>query len=102
MSKTREARREFWRQLISRSGGGVVSLRALCQEHGSREYTLLQWRNVWPAASGKVGAGRHGRCDAGSRSNCGSDLDLGQQLLIQLAVNAASPRLFRNLLREGR
>jgi hypothetical protein len=40
MSKTREGRPEFWRQLIAKQQQSGVSVRALCQEHGTSEYSF--------------------------------------------------------------
>jgi hypothetical protein len=44
MSKTREERRELWRQLIAQQQQSGVSVRAFCQQRRTSEYSCYQWR----------------------------------------------------------
>ena len=44
MSKRREARPEFWRQLAFKQQQSGVSVHALCREHGVSEHSFYQWR----------------------------------------------------------
>ena len=44
MSKTREERRELWRQLIVQQQQSGVSVRAFCQQRRTSEYSFYQWR----------------------------------------------------------
>jgi hypothetical protein len=44
MSKTREARRAFWQQLIARQQQTGLSVRAFCQQYQTSEYSFYQWR----------------------------------------------------------
>jgi hypothetical protein len=44
MSKTREERRELWRQLIAQQQQSGVSVRAFCQQRRTSEYSFYQWR----------------------------------------------------------
>ena len=44
MSKTQEARREVWRELIAKQQQSGLSVRAFCQRHGTSEYSFYHWR----------------------------------------------------------
>jgi hypothetical protein len=44
ISKTREARREFWRKLIARQQQSGLSVRDFSQQHRIGEQSVYQWR----------------------------------------------------------
>jgi transposase-like protein len=44
MSKTQEARRDVWRELIAKQQQSGLSVRAFCQRHGTSEYSFYHWR----------------------------------------------------------
>ena len=47
MPKSREARREFWRELVAKQQQTGVPVRVLCQQQGVSEYSFYQWRKRW-------------------------------------------------------
>jgi hypothetical protein len=44
MSKTQEARREVWRELIAKQQQSGLSVRAFCPRHGTSEHGFYHWR----------------------------------------------------------
>lgn len=44
MSKTRESRREFWRQFMAQQEQSGMSVRAFCRQRGTSEHSFYQWR----------------------------------------------------------
>jgi hypothetical protein len=44
MSKTQEARLDFWRQLIAKQQQSGISVRVFCQQHRTSEYSFYHWR----------------------------------------------------------
>lgn len=103
MSKTREARREFWRDLIAKQQQSGVSVRAVCQEHGTSEYSFYQWRKrlaqQLPVKFALI------ETDPKKRENPEAVeviLRSGEQLRIRSGVDPATLRLVLNVLREPR
>ena len=103
MSKTREARREFWRELVAKQQQSGVSVRALCQEHGTSEYSFYQWRKrlaqQLPVKFALVETDGVARVRAATVEVI---LTSGERLLIPPAVDAATLRLVLSTLREAR
>ena len=103
MSKTREARREFWRQLIAKQQQSGVSVRALCQEHGTSEHSFYQWRkrlaHQLPVKFALVETGQATRVQAEAVEVI---LISGERLRITAGVDAATLRLVLSILREPR
>jgi transposase-like protein len=103
MSKIREERREFWRQLIVKQQQSGVAVRALCREHGASEHSFYQWRKrlarQLPVKFALV------ETDPGARVHTGTVeviLPSGERLRITPGADAATLRLVLNLLREPR
>jgi transposase-like protein len=44
MSKARESRQEFWRQLVAEQQQSGMSVRAICRQRGASEHSFYQWR----------------------------------------------------------
>ena len=44
MSKTKESRREFWRQFVAQQQHSGMSVRAFCRQRGTSEHSFYQWR----------------------------------------------------------
>lgn len=102
MSKTREVRREFWRQLIAKQPQSGVSVRALCQQHGVSEYSFYQWRKrlaqQLPMKFALV------ETDRGVRVANAIEVILtsGERVRIMPGVDIGTLRLVINILREAR
>ncbi len=103
MSKSREARREFWRQLIAKQQKSRVSVRAMCQEHGISEHSFYQWRKrlaqQFPVKFALVETGHGARVHAEAVEVI---LTSGERIRITSGVDAATLRLALNILREPR
>jgi hypothetical protein len=103
MSKTREARREFWRQLIARQQQSGVSVRAFCQEHRASEYSFYQWRKrlaqQLPMKFALVEAGPSAHVQAEAVEVI---LASGDRLRIRPGVDVGTLRLVLGVLREPR
>ena len=103
MSKTREARHEFWRQLIAKQRRSGVSVRALCREHGASEHSFYQWRKRLaarlPVKFALVETNRAARVQAEAMELI---LTSGERLRIAPGVDAATLRLVLSILREPR
>src|SRR5262249_20744928 len=101
MSKSREARREFWRELIAKQQQSGVTVRTVCQQHGVSEYSFYQWRKrlaqQLPMKFALVETGRGTEAIAVE-----VDLSSGERLRIWPGVNAATLRLVVSVLREPR
>jgi len=103
MLKTREGRREFWRQLIAQQEQSGLPVRAFCQQRGSSEHSFYQWRRRLTAQLPVKFAlvDTHGT----AHSNV-STLELilvsGERLRIAPGFDAASMRAVLDVLRESR
>lgn len=101
MPKTRETRREFWRQLIAEQEQSGVSVRALCQQQGASEHSFYQWRKrlaqQQPEKFALVETGHRTRVDAEALEVI---LASGERLRISAGVDAATLRLVLDLLRQ--
>jgi transposase-like protein len=103
MSKTREGRREFWRELIAQQEQSGVSVRAFCQQRRTSEHSFYQWRKrlaqQLPVKFALVEAGR------GASAN-GEAVEVilasGERLRITPGIDAATLRLVLSVLREPR
>src|ERR1700741_738784 len=102
MSKTREARREYWRQLIAEQQQSGVSVRRFCQQRRTSEHSFYQWRkrlSQLPVRFALVETG-HG---AGIHAEAVEViLTSGERLRITPGVDAATLRLVLSVLREAR
>jgi hypothetical protein len=103
MSKTGEARREYWRQLIARQQQSGVSVRAFCQEHRTSEHSFYQWRKrlaqQLPVKFALVETVHGARMHAEAVEVM---LSSGERLRILPGVDAATLRLVLSVLRESR
>jgi transposase-like protein len=103
MSNTREARREYWRQLIAKQQQSGVSVRALCLEHGTSEYSFYQWRKrltpQLPVKFALVETDRTARAQADAVEVI---LSSGERLCIRPGADQATLRLVLSILREPR
>jgi transposase-like protein len=103
MPKSREARREFWRELIAKQQQTGVSVRALCQQHGVSEYSFYQWRKRFakqpPVKFALVETDHSARIHAEALEVI---LESGERLRITPGMDAATLRLVFNILREPR
>lgn len=103
MSKTREARREFWRQLIAKQQQSGASVRAVCREHGASEHSFYQWRKrlaqQLPVKFALVETNRAARVHAEAVEVI---LTSGERLRIAPGVDAATLRIVLSALREPR
>ena len=103
MPKTREARREFWRQLVAQQQQSGVSVRAFCQQHRTREHSFYQWRRrlaqQLPVKFALVETGHGARVHAEAVEVI---LTSGERLRIRSGVDAATLRIVLNILREWR
>ena len=102
MTKTKEARREFWRQLIAKQQQSGVSVRALCQEQGLSEYSFYQWRKrlsqQLPVKFALVETDQAARLHA---EGVEVILTSGERLRITPGVDAATLRLVLTVLRQA-
>jgi transposase-like protein len=103
MSKTREAREEFWRQLIAQQQQSGLSVRTFCQQHRTSEYSFYQWRKRLaqrlPVKFALVETGRGPRIHGEAVEVI---LTSGERLCVMAGADAATLRLVFNILREGR
>lgn len=103
MSKTREARREFWRELIAKQQQSGASVRAVCQQHGVSEYSFYQWRkrlaHQLPVKFALVETGHATRVQAEAVEVI---LTSGERLRVTSGVDAGTLRLVLSILREAR
>ena len=103
MSKSREARREFWCQLIAKQQQSGVSVRALCRAQGTSEHSFYQWRKrlaqQLPVKFALVATGQDARVHAEAVEVI---LTSGERLRITPGVDAATLRQVLNILREER
>ena len=103
MSKTQEARREVWRELIAKQQQSSLSVRAFCQRHGTGEYSFDHWRkrlaDELPMKFALVETGPRAPAPMAAVEVV---LISGERLRIVPGVDAATLRLVLNLLREPR
>src|SRR5215831_2437702 len=103
MPKSREARREFWRELIAQQQQTGVPVRAVCQQYGVSEYSFYQWRkrlaDQLPVKFALVETGRATRVHAEAVEVI---LTSGERLRITPGADAATLRLVLTILREPR
>ena len=103
MSKTREERREFWRQLIARQQQSGLSVRVFCQQHGTSEYSFYQWRRRFaeqlPVKFALVETSQEARMRAEAVEVI---LTSGERLRVTDGIDAATLRLVLSVLREPR
>ena len=103
MSKTREARRDFWRELIGQQQQSGLSVREFCRQDRTSEYSFYQWRKRLaqqvPVKFALVETGRDT-----SRDVCAMEVTLisGERLRIGSGVDATTLRLVLSILREQR
>jgi len=103
MPKTREERREFWRQLIAQQQRSGVSVRAFCQQHRTSEYSFYQWRKRLsqqiPVKFALVETSRSAPAVV-----AGVELILasGERLPITPGIDSDTLRLVLSVLREAR
>src|SRR2546421_10613531 len=103
MSKTREARRDFWRELIGQQQQSGLSVREFCRQDRTSEYSFYQWRKRLaqqvPVKFALVETGRDTSSDG-----CAMEVTLtsGERLRIGSGVDATTLRLVLSILREQR
>jgi hypothetical protein len=103
MSKTREARREYWRRLIAEQQQSGVSVRRFCQQRRTSEHSFYQWRKrlgrqlpvKFALVETERGTGIHAEAVEVT-------LTSGERLRITPGINAATLRLVLGVLREAR
>ena len=103
MAKTREDRREYWRQLIVEQQRSGLSVSALCRRHGISEQSFYQWRKRL-AAQLPV---KFALVQASAPQHIGGEvmeilLTSGERLRITQGVDAAMLRLVLSVMREPR
>jgi len=103
MSKTRETRREYWRQLIAEQQESGVSVRRFCQQCRTSEHSFYQWRKrlsqQLPVKFALVETGPGARTHAEAVEVI---LTSGERLRIAPGIGAATVRLVLSVLREAR
>lgn len=103
MSKTREARREYWRQLVTEQQRSGISVRAFCQEQRTSEHSFYQWRKrlaqQLPVKFALVETGPGARIHVEPVEVV---LTSGERLRITPGVDAATLRVVLSVLREAR
>ena len=103
MSKTREARREFWRQLIAQQQQSGVSVRAFCQQRGTSEYSFYQWRKrLAQQLPVKFALVETSRRAPASVAGVEVILASGERLRITPGVESDTLRMVLGVLRETR
>ena len=103
MSKTRESRREFWRQLVAEQQQSGMSVRAICRQRGASEHSFYQWRKRLAArlpmkfALVETGSGALGKAEPIEVM-----LASGERLRITPGFDAVTLRAVLGVLREPR
>jgi transposase len=102
MSKTQEARREVWRELVAKQQQSGMSVRAFCQRHGTSEYSFYHWRKRLTEQLPM----KFALVEAGHRAPAAVAVEVmlvsGERLRIVPGVDAATLRLVLSVLREPR
>jgi len=102
MTKTRESRQEFWRQLIAEQQQSGMSVRAICRQRGASEHSFYQWRKrlaaQLPMKFALVETGR----SVPSAACIEVILIGGERLRVAPGVDAATLRAVLGVLREPR
>ena len=103
MSKTQEARRQFWRRLIAQQEQSGVSVRAFCQQHRTSEHSFYKWRQRLagqvPVKFALVETNRSAPAKAEAVE---LTLATGEQLRIAPGIDAATLRVVLGVLYEPR
>jgi hypothetical protein len=103
MSKTREERREFWRQLIAQQQQSGLPVRVFCQQQRTSEYSFYQWRKRFAEQLPVKFALVETSPGAGV---CAEAVEViltsGERLRITDGIDAATLRLVLSVLREPR
>ena len=103
MSKTQEARLDFWRQLIAKQQQSGMSVRAFCQQHRTSEYSFYHWRKrVREQLPIKFALVETNRAAPTAVAAVEVMLTTGERVRIMTGVEAATLRLVLNVLRESR
>jgi transposase-like protein len=103
MSKTQEARLDFWRQLIAKQQQSGMSVRAFCQQHRTSEYSFYHWRKrVREQLPIKFALVETNRAAPAAVAAVEVMLTTGERVRIMTGVEAATLRLVLNVLREPR
>jgi transposase len=99
MSKTQEARREVWRELIAKQQQSGLSVRAFCQRHGTSEYSFYHWRKRLAEELPM----KFALVETGPRAPAVEVMLVsGERLRIVPGVDATTLRLVLSVLREPR
>ena len=103
MSKTQEARREVWRELIAKQQQSSLSVRAFCPRHGTSEYSFYHWRkrlaDELPMKFALVETSRSAPAGVAALELV---LVSGERLRIAPGIDDATLRLVLSVLREPR
>jgi transposase-like protein len=103
MSKTQEARRELWRELIAKQQQSGLSVRAFCRRHGASEYSFYHWRKrLAEELPMKFALVETGSGAPAVVAVVEVMLVSGERLRIVPGVDAATLRLVLSVLREPR
>jgi transposase len=102
MSKTQEARRDVWRELIGKQQQSGLSVRAFCQRHGTSEYSFYHWRKRLAEQLPMKFALVETRSAPVAVAAVEVMLASGERLRIVPGVDAATLRLVLSVLREPR
>jgi transposase-like protein len=103
MSKTQEARLDFWRQLIAKQQQSGMSVRAFCQQHRTSEDSFYHWRKrVREQLPIKFALVETNRAAPAAVAAVEVMLTTGERVRIMTGVEAATLRLVLNVLREPR
>jgi len=102
MSKTQEARRDVWLELIAKQQQSGLSVRAFCQRHGTSEYSFYHWRKRLAEQLPMKFALVETRSAPVAVAAVEVMLASGERLRIVPGVDAATLRLVLSVLREPR
>jgi transposase len=103
MSKTQEARRDAWRQLVAKQQQSGLSVRAFCHQQGTSEYSFYQWRKrLGDWLPMKFALVETNRSAPAAVARAEVILTSGERLRIAPGVDAAMLRMVLSVLREPR
>ena len=103
MSKTQEARLDYWRQLIAKQQQSGMPVRAFCQQHRTSEYSFYHWRKrVREQLPRKFALVETNRAAPAAVAAVEVMLTTGERVRIVPGVDAATLRLVLSVLSEPR
>ena len=103
MSKTQEARLDYWRQLIAKQQQSGMPVRAFCQQHRTSEFSFYHWRKrLREQLPMKFALVETHRAAPMTVAAVEVMLTTGERLRIAPGIDAATLRLVLSVLREPR